>query len=225
MKPEDLKSPFTWQERQVVVHDRVWYVPARCVDYQAFSFPGWHSADFFPRNQPVVVEYCCGNGAWIAAKAQQFPEINWIGVERKFDRVRKVWAKAKNLQLPNLMVLCGEALQATQLYFPSASVSQIYVNFPDPWPKKRHAKNRLLQGDFILELRRILNPSGEVMIATDDVAYSDQLMEAFRTCTVFRSVLPEPCYINEWPDYGGSYFDALWREKGRAIRYHRFERI
>jgi tRNA (guanine-N7-)-methyltransferase len=223
MKPEDLKSPFKWDERHVAVHDRVWYVPSRCVDYNAFAFPGWRSSDFFEKDQPVVVEYCCGNGAWIAAKAQQFPDMNWLGVERRFERVRKVWSKVKNLNLPNLMVLCGEALQSTQLYFPAQSVSEIYVNFPDPWPKKRHAKNRLLQGEFILQLKRILNSSGRVVVATDDAPYSDQLIQEFADSGVFHSAFSDPSYVTDWPDYGDSYFDALWREKGRTIRYHRFE--
>ncbi|MDP1836301.1 MAG: tRNA (guanosine(46)-N7)-methyltransferase TrmB [Chlamydiales bacterium] len=222
MRPKDLKSPFTWNTRHVTVCDRVWYVPEHCPDYEAFSFSGWHSEQFFGNSNPVIVEYCCGNGHWIEDKAKLHPQRNWLGVEIKFERVRKVWSKIQNNSLPNLMVACGEALKTTQLYMPTASVDEVYVNFPDPWPKTRHTKNRLLQGEFLQELRRILRLDGTITVATDDPGYSNFLIKQFLKAEGFESAYPEPHYINDWPGYGDSYFDALWRAQGKQIRYHRY---
>lgn len=222
MKPKDLKSPFNWEERQVVIDNRVWHIPRYCPDYSTFKFPGWNSQQLFGNDKPVIIEYCCGNGAWIAAKAKQHPEYNWVGVEMKFERVRKVWAKIQNYALDNLIVLCGEALLSTQLYIPDESVYDIYVNFPDPWPKNRHAKNRLLQGSFIHEMLRVLRKQGAVTVATDDVGYSAFLIEEFRAVKGFTSAYPAPFYVHEWPEYGDSYFDSLWRSQGKNIHYHRF---
>lgn len=223
MKPTDLKPPFKWDNRQILINDRVWYVPARVENN--FVFPGWEHPDLFGNNNPVCVEYCSGNGAWLAAKALAYPAINWLGVEKKYERVRKVWSKVKNLELKNLVVLCGEAHNATKHFFPDHSVYDVYVNFPDPWPKTRHAKHRLIQGEFVQELWRILNEGRSLTFVTDDVPYSEWLIEVMQQHGGFHSTYPDPYYVTDQDQYGTSYFDALWRSKGRTIRYHQFKKI
>jgi tRNA (guanine-N7-)-methyltransferase len=83
MKPEDLKAPFTWNARKVMIEDRILYIPTRCETYDDFSFPGWSAPDLFGNDNPVHIEYCSGNGAWIAEKAVGNPNINWVAVEKK----------------------------------------------------------------------------------------------------------------------------------------------
>lgn len=100
-----------------MIHDRVWYVPERTAAPSDFVFPGWEHPDLFGNGNPVIMEYCSGNGAWIANKAIQNPHLNWVAVERKFERVRKIWSKVKNHGLANLIVICGEAHNATERFF------------------------------------------------------------------------------------------------------------
>lgn len=222
MKPEDLKPPVPRTEYRIMIDDRVWYVPSRASNGEEFIFPGWNSPLMFNNDNPICIEYCSGNGAWIAKKAMENPTLNWVAVEMKFERVRKVWAKIKNLNLPNLLVLCGEGCQATQRYFPSSSVHDVFINFPDPWPKKRHTKHRLIQPEFVAQLWRILKPERSITFVTDDIAYSEWFIEKIHGQQGFSSSLPNPFYITEHSEYGSSYFDELWRSKGRAIRYHHF---
>lgn len=222
MKPEDLVPPFPKDNRQIVMHDRVWYVPDTHLVQNTFSFPGWEHGDFFANNQPVCIEYCSGNGAWIGEQALANPHINWIAIERKFLRVRKIWAKIKNYNLKNLIVLCGEGFRATRTYFPSETSSDIYINFPDPWPKKRHAKNRLIQPLFVEELARILKPGKAVTFVTDDEDYSEETIRLFLDNSHFFSQYPLPYFSTQEDNYGSSFFDELWRSKGKTIRYHRF---
>lgn len=224
MKPNDLKSPFRWENRQVMIHDRVWYFPKICKQADDYCFPGWNHRDTFDRKGEICVEYCSGNGAWIAAKAEQNKHQNWLAVELKFERVRKIWAKIKNLQLDNLMVLCGEGYDATRRYFTDESVDAVYVNFPDPWPKTKHAKHRIIQPRFAVEVKRILKSGGVLTMVTDDPDYSKIMVEVLRCSEGFESVYPEPYYVNENPDYGNSYFEDLWREKGKNIYYHAFRK-
>lgn len=225
MKPNDLKSPFSRGEpHRVFIRDRVWYVPEG-VEFSAdFIFPGWEHPDLFGNGNPVYVEYCSGNGAWIAQKALENPHINWLAVEIKFPRVRKIWSKLKNGNLQNLVILCGEGLQATRAYFPDASVSHVFVNFPDPWPKRRHAKNRLIQPPFIDEAERISLKKGEMTLVTDDPDYSQQMIETVLKNSAYASCYPEPYYQTQHRDYGVSYFEILWRNQGRVIRYHHFRK-
>lgn len=222
MKPEDLIPPFPKSERKIVIHDRVWYLPDPHLAENNFIFPGWHHPDLFSNTNPVCIEYCSGNGAWIAAQAQAHPEINWVAIEKKFMRVRKIWSKIKNLELNNLIVVCGEAFRATHTQFPSACAADVFINFPDPWPKKRHAKHRLIQPLFVQELARILQTDKRVTFVTDDPDYSQEVIGVFLSDASFRSHYPAPFFSTDENHYGTSYFEELWRSKGKTIRYHRF---
>jgi tRNA (guanine-N7-)-methyltransferase len=224
MKAQNLKYPTSWDDRHVLINDRVWFVPVRIENPVPFTFPGWNHPDIFGNDHPVFVEYCSGNGAWITDKAAQFPHMNWVAVEMKFDRVRKIWARMKRMGLSNLFILSGEGYNATKLYFPRGSVSGIYVNFPDPWPKQRHIKNRLIQGPFLDEASRILGEGQTLTFVTDDPDYSEWTIEKLNEHRGFESEYPSPYYQTQSEDYGSSYFEELWRDKGKVIRYHRFKK-
>lgn len=224
MRPADLKFPYTGNERHIFLHDHVWFIPARVIT-KDFSFPGWSHADIFGNDHPINIEYCSGNGAWIAEKALNNPHINWVAVEKKFVRARKIWSKVKNLSLPNLLIICGEAHNATTGYFNDNMAGEVFINFPDPWPKNRHAKNRLIQPSFAQEIWRILQEGSLFTFVTDDVPYSNWLIHVMGSHPGFVSSYPDPFYAIEQPNYGSSYFDELWRAKGREIRYHQFRKI
>jgi tRNA (guanine-N7-)-methyltransferase len=225
MPPFHLKIPYGWKAPKVMIEEGIFYVPDRCESYDAFTFPGWQDPSLFGNNLPLRIEYCSGNGAWLVEKALAHPEINWVGVEKKFKRVKKIRAKAKKLNLKNLIVVYGEAYLATSRYFPVDTFEAAYINFPDPWPKNRHAKNRLIQPKFIDEVWRILKPAAAFTLVTDDPEYSWRMLEEMGGHRGFRSCLPDPFFITEMPGYGSSYFDQLWREKGKTIRYHQFEKL
>jgi len=222
MKPKDFRVPYSFDERCVYIHDRVWHIPVHYEGYEAFTFPGWASPELFGNDNPVNVEYCSGNGTWVTAKAQEDPGINWVAVEKRYDRVRKIWSKIKNSHIGNLIVVWGEAETATQHYFPSDSVSQIYINFPDPWPKRRHQKHRLMQTPFVTDMLRTMKADALLTLVTDDKEYSEQSIAALLAVPGFAPAFPLPHYVDELPGYGTSFFDTLWRDHGRQIRYHQF---
>lgn len=224
MRPEDLKSPFSWKERTIAIHDRIWYVPSHYYDYDSFAFPGWTHPEIFPRENPVKIEYCSGNGAWIAAKAIEEPNVNWVAVDLNFERVRKIWSKVKNHRLENLFIVCGEGYTLTHRYIPSNSVQEVFINFPDPWPKNKHAKNRIVQQPFVQEINRILNPEGTLTLVTDDKDYSSLMIKVMQKSEGFESAYPSPYYVHEHNGYGTSYFEDMWRQQGKQIYYHQFRK-
>ena len=118
------------------------------------------------------------------------------------------------------MGVYGEAHHTIQKFLPHESVDKIFINFPDPWPKRRHAKYRLVQTPFIEQMKRILKTGGEVCIVTDDQPYSDQIMKLM--LKAFTPKHAAPHYLTELEGYGTSYFEDLWREKKKEIRYHIF---
>lgn len=226
MRPEDLKFPFVGNERYTFLSNGIWFIPERISEEKKFIFPGWSHPNVFGNDNPLCVEYCSGNGAWIADKAKKFPMINWIAVEKKFVRARKIWSKIKNMGLSNLLVICGEAKHVTKLYFSDQTMDHLYINFPDPWPKKRHEKHRIIQPEFVSEMWRILREGQSLTFVTDDQQYSAWLINIMQSRhSGFASQFPDPYFVTEQPEYGSSYFDELWRAKGREIRYHQFNKI
>lgn len=225
MKPADVKSPFIWKDRHILIKDRIWYVPNHYHDHKQFSFPGWHHPLTFENNQPICLEYCSGNGAWIAERAQRESHYNWVAIEQQFIRVRKIRSKIQNFDLPNLLAACGEGFVITKEFIPAESIRKVYINFPDPWPKTRHKKHRLVQKQFIIELSRVLEPGGELTIVTDDEPYSNMVIEVMKDHGGFESIFANADFTEDYPDYGSSYFEDLWRGFGKKIRYHVFRKI
>lgn len=222
MKPKDLKCPFAWENREVMLHDGILHVPNYYNKYSEFEFLGWESPLIFPQTQPIKVEYCSGNGAWVIEKAKREPHVNWVAVEMDFERVKKIWSKLKNLNLTNLLIVSGEAFTATRHYFPEKSVSEVFVNFPDPWPKRKHSKKRIFHKLFIRELIRVLKPEGMITVVTDDAEYSERIITTFQKEPELISSYSAPYYTTELEGYGSSFFEELWRSKGKSIRYHSF---
>lgn len=223
MQAKDFKIPFTFENRVPALLDRFFFIP----DF--FSCHSDHSLLFdhekvFTKQNPLAIEYCSGNGAWVTKKAVENPNINWIAVERRFDRARKIWLKIKNSGIENLFLIFGEAFSFTHYYLRDGIVDGIYINFPDPWPKKRHAKKRLVNGEFVGELARISKSGGELIIATDDSDSVARMQETISSHVNWHVFFDHPGYAEEWPDYGASYFDSLWRQKGLKIKYLKYLR-
>lgn len=220
MKPKNLQFPFTWEERRPALHDGVLIVP-RYYDHH----DNWiDETGLFSGTLPIAVEYCSGNGDWVIDRAKRFSDRLWVAVERQFERVRKIWSKMRNQGIENLLIVCGEAQPFTKYYLPNTSIDEVYVNFPDPWPKDRHAKHRLIQPPFIDEVSRVVKTGGTATFATDDPPYSAQMIDVMQNVPNWKSLLPAPYFSHEREGYGNSWFETLWREKGRQIHYIHYGR-
>lgn len=197
--------------------DKCLYIP-KTIQRQSLLFT-WDDPNIFMNAQPLIVEYCSGNGQWIGEMATRFPQYNWIAVERDFARARKIWLRRFRLGLENLFVVFGEASLFTREFLQPSSVQEIFINFPDPWPKRRHAKYRLIQQEFVDDLTRILIKNGSATIVTDDERYSEQVVSCF---SAWESAFGIDKYVTDWPDFGESFFQKLWLGKNRTIRYHKY---
>jgi len=208
-----LKEIFPWNASRPLLFDRLFALPKA---FFPLSFPSWET--IFPRQQPIYIEYCTGNGHWLCEKALQHPEINWVGVEKQFERVSKIWSKMKRAQLDNLFIIYGEA-ELFSHYAPKGAFQQIFMNFPDPWPKRKHHKHRLIQSSFIQKLSYQLIEGGKFTFVTDDHHYLEWTLRLLLEEGSLRPLEPFPHYVNEMMGYGSSTFEALWREKKRTIYY------
>jgi tRNA (guanine-N7-)-methyltransferase len=148
----------------------------------------------FPQAQPLEVELGSGDGSFLVAWAQANPSRNFLAVERLLGRLRKTDRKARRLGLANLRGLRIESAYLLEYLLPPASVSALHLYFPDPWPKRKQQKHRLVQARFPELVRRVLAPGGVVYLRTDHVEYFAQMQEVFAAATDFRAV-PTPAEL------------------------------
>lgn len=149
------KKPWTDQELQQNIH----------VVKQAEDKKGkW--AEYFGNNNPIYIEIGCGKGGFIIENALRYTNINFIGIEMQAS-VAAVAARKIKQDMPNLAMIYGSAVKLTDL-FESGEIKRIYLNFSDPWPKKRYAKRRLTHRTFLQYYRSVLGQQGELFFKTDN---------------------------------------------------------
>ena len=123
----------------------------------------------FGRIAPVHVDLGCGNGSFLERLASEHPAWNFLGIERLLRRVRKSDRKAA--ALPNLWIIRSETMFLLKHLLPPASVDCFYLLFPDPWPKRRHQRRRLVTAEFLNALWNGLTDDGLFYLATDHDDY------------------------------------------------------
>ena len=139
----------------------------------------------FVNAQPVVMEigYGMGEATWQIAKDN--PAINYLGVEVHMPGVGKLMARLDELALTNVKLIERDVLEVFHYMISDGSLDGIHLYFPDPWPKKRHNKRRIVNERFIAEVAKKLKPGGFIHIATDWVPYAEWITEQFNETTLF----------------------------------------
>lgn len=132
--------------------------------------------ELFDKDQPLYLEIGMGKGGFLAAQAERHPERNFLGIDRSNGIILKA---SQNIEeLPNIKLLIGD-FEKIEEHFPSGVVSGIYLNFSDPWPKKRHHKRRLTNRRFLDFYDRVLKPGGFLHFKTDSRDLFDYSLEEF----------------------------------------------
>jgi tRNA (guanine-N7-)-methyltransferase len=163
--------------------------PARTFIHQIVSIvQRLDLASMFPQAQPLEVELGSGDGSFLANYAKLHPDRNFIGVERLLGRLRKLDRKALRAGLANLRGLRIESAYFLEYLLPPRSASALHIYFPDPWPKRKHRKNRLINERFPQIAAQALVPGGFVYLRTDDTDYFNQMVTSFATNSSFRLV-------------------------------------
>ncbi|WP_082554319.1 tRNA (guanosine(46)-N7)-methyltransferase TrmB [Aeromicrobium sp. Root495] len=134
-------------------------------------------AEAFGREAPLVVEIGTGRGESIAHAAEQHPEINFLGLEVYVPGVASTLSKLRHRRIENVRLGIVDAAEALSTMLPEHSVREVWLWFPDPWPKKKHHKRRLVSLDFVPLVTRVLEPGGTWRMATDWAEYGEQMAE------------------------------------------------
>lgn len=155
----------------------------------------------FQRRQPLHVELGSGDGSFLVKYAALHPEWNFIGVERLLGRLRKIDRKGQRAGLSNVRGVRIEASYFLEYLLPGKSAAALHIYFPDPWPKRKHRKNRLVNERFPALARQILQPGGMVYLRTDDADYFAQMQSVFAADASFAVVDVPPDMVGVLTDF------------------------
>lgn len=152
----------------------------------------------FGRHAPTIIEIGFGMGETTAEVAARQPEINFVGVEVHSPGVGSLLKQVAERQLQNVRVIQHDAVEVVRDMFAPGSLRAVHVFFPDPWPKKRHHKRRLLQHGFVTMLAQRLEPAGYLHVATDWQEYAEHILDVLAAEPLLENTVdsyaPRPGY-------------------------------
>jgi tRNA (guanine-N7-)-methyltransferase len=187
---------------------------------------GW--SEVFARDvdsaPPLVVEIGFGRGEFLLDLAARAPRVAHVGVEYSFKRVLKVARRLARTPLRNVRLLEVRAEQLVEELLPAESVSVFWINFPDPWPKKRHARRRLLQPAFVRAMAHRLAPEGRLEVATDDPAYAEEIDRALAGEPALENALAPERFLREVAGRTPTAYELEWRAEGRSLHFWTYRR-
>lgn len=146
------------------------------------------SNDVFGRQAPLLLEIGFGAGEALLAFAQQHPDIDCIGIEVHPPGIGHLLLGVEHAGLSNVRVIAHDAVEVLERMIAPESIDAIHVFFPDPWPKKRHHKRRLIQPAFVALLTRVLKRNGDLRLATDWEHYAMQMRAVLEACPALHNV-------------------------------------
>jgi tRNA (guanine-N7-)-methyltransferase len=183
-----------------------------------------HSADdIFGNDHPLEIDLGCGDGSFLIEMAQHYPERNFLGIERLLGRVRRVCKRIQELGLTNVKVLRLESQYTLEYLLAPSSVSRLHLLCPDPWPKARHHKRRLVQQEFLHILQKALCSGGEFLFKTDHPEYCEWVLEEIEC---LNKSSPDQSFNKlAWPEdgeedgffYPKTDFQRVWEREEKAI--------
>jgi len=163
---------------------------------------------------PLDVDLGCGDGDLLCELARRHPERNFLGIDKLAGRIAKACRKAGALD--NVRILKVESSYAVRYLLPESSIENFYLLFPDPWPKRRHHRRRIITSDFLDSIHRALEPGGFFHIATDQLDYFEQM----RTIVASTSRKLECLMHSSFGEDVGlpqTKFERRFRERGAPI--------
>src|SRR3974390_566510 len=142
----------------------------------------------FASLQLMEIELGSGDGSFLVEYARTHPERNFIGVERLLGRMHKLDRKGRRAGLSNLRGVRIESSYFLKYLLPARCAAALHIYFPDPWPKRKHRRHRLLNSEFPPIAHRSLILGGTLYVRTDDTDYYEQIAQVFKANPLFVAV-------------------------------------
>ena len=193
------------------------------LDYQALrDFSGW--GKFFGNDHPLKVEIGCGKDDSLIKRATLEPEINFIGIENDAGIAYRFERKVRRSKITNLRIVLFDAHFVLKNLLDRESVRVFFLQFPDPWPKRRHARRRVLSLEFVQEIWERLVPQGEFFIATDVLEMAQWALELIGENRGFLNCAGEKMFESQKPFSVFTLYEQKFMGQGLPIYYLRFKK-
>lgn len=176
----------------------------------------------FGNKQPVVVEIGSGRGELIYQLSEINPEINYLGIELSSKRIVSMLKKFEPEVNPNIKLIKAKVDPDFLSVFPDKSLTKVIILHPDPWPKRRHHKNRLINEEFTDRLAAVIVDQGEVYISTDHSGYADAILNCFNSHNKFSPLYDNGFRRVPFWDNLPTYFEKKMNKAGYTPYYMRY---
>jgi tRNA (guanine-N7-)-methyltransferase len=167
---------------------------------------------FAPKRPSIWLEIGFGGGEHLASQAEQHPEIGFIGCEVFVNGIVKLLAEIEHRQLDNVRIFADDA-RLLIAALPPASIARVFVLFPDPWPKRRHHKRRIVSRETLDRLAEVMADEAELRLATDDDDYLCWMLERVIQHPAFEWLARRP---GDWRERPRDWPPTRYEEKARA---------
>jgi tRNA (guanine-N7-)-methyltransferase len=185
--------------------------------------PDWRM--IFGNDKPLALEIGCGMGDFMAKLAALHPEWNFIALDYYNKGCLKTCKRIDSLGLDNVRVVRDEARSFIARCIPSGSLQSVVINCPDPWPKMRHRKRRLVQADFVRFLADFMQPGADFHFATDFDDYGRDVAELMPDIAGFENVLEPDFYRHEREQYPLSKYMLKFIKEGKRIYFVHYRKM
>lgn len=175
-------------------------------------------AELFGNRNGVVVEIGSGKGRFLIASAIEQPDVNFIGIEKSLHYHRVIRERVSKRNLRNVRLINHDAFLVLQKMFIDKSISELHIYFPDPWPRKREQKRRIIRPDALAEMRRVLVDDGTGIYVTDHREYFEAAAPLIAQYFQSEARIPGP------DDPPRTNYEAKYRAEGREIYEVRFRK-
>lgn len=185
------------------------------------TIKGHWRRDYFGNEHPIVLELACGKGEYTVGLAQAFPDINFIGVDIKGDRIARGSQIAQGLGLTNVAFLRTD-INFLAEFFDTWEVNELWITFPDPQPRPKQEKHRLTHPRFLTLYKRLLTPGGLLHLKTDNPELFAYSIKSVRDEAFVDLQYTTDLYNSSWNDMHlgiKTKYEQLFYEQGFTINY------
>ena len=172
--------------------------------------------EIFGNDHPIHVEVGSGKGAFVSGMAKANPEINYIGIDIQKSVLSYDLDKVLATDVPNIKLLWVDGSDLTD-YFEEGEIDRLYLNFSDPWPKKRHEKRRLTYQSFLATYQQILPENGEIHFKTDNRGLFEYSLVSFSQYGMKLKVVWLDLHASDFEDNVLTEYEQKFANKGQVI--------
>ncbi len=179
--------------------------------------PDWQSQ--FGNSYPLKLEIGFGMGDFLIAMAKREPDSNFVGIDFSLDGIQKLLVRINSERIKNIRVVFGDVREKLPLLFHSEELNSIYINLPDPWPKKRHEKRRLIKPELVNQIAQKLTLQGRVYLATDSQTYAAEILGYFNAESLLQNIERETGILYERKHLPKTKYEKSFLYAGDRVHY------